>query len=127
MTYERFSRWIVLAALAAGLVYAAALAGWLQHVIVADGTGIVWGTMGLAGLTFATAAWTSEFIDWACEHGLTLLLGLLGTLTGFMAALSGVTDGDIVQKLAGIETALSTTVVGLVCHLWLIAAARALR
>ncbi len=55
------------------------------------------------------------------------MLGLLGTVAGFMIAITGAVEGDTALKFAGVSTALSTTAVGIVAHLYLLVMQRFMR
>jgi hypothetical protein len=120
------SRWIVLATIAAALVFAASLEGWTTRIITSDSTGIVWVVAVAFVLGFVSLLRGPAVADWMCDHGVTLMLGLLGTLVGFMAALTGAVDGDTAQKFSGVNSALVTTVAGLVAHMYLLLATRVL-
>ncbi|GBD41266.1 hypothetical protein HRbin39_00645 [bacterium HR39] len=69
-------------------------------------------------------------------HGALVLLGLVGTVVGFVIALSGVDPeraadvsavGPMIARLTdGLAVALHTTLVGAIAHLWLGAGLRLL-
>lgn len=111
---------LVVVVTAAALVTAALTTGLAQEAFAADSTGIVWLVTAVTLLGTLAAFSGPSWLTWICDHGLTLLFGLLGTVVGFLAALQGIVSGDEVAKLAGVSTALSTTAVGMVCHLYLI-------
>lgn len=99
-----------------GLVAAGCVVGMVQPLFIGDSTYLTYGIVGIAVfLTFS-----ASLRDWCCEHGITLLLGLLGTVIGFSMALQGVEASDQVMKMNGVQTALNTTIVGLTSHLYLI-------
>jgi len=83
--------------------------------VSADSTGLVF-----IIATITIAGGLGWWRDWLCEQGITLLIGLLGTIIGFWMALSGVVTGAEDLKLDGLGTALSTTVCGLVTHFYLL-------
>lgn len=102
--------------------------GWVELLRHSDRTGIVEGISALAiigcfGSLYSRklAAWIASFLP---------LLGLLGTVIGFMLAFGGdinpetMTDPEgfkqlVAQMLSGLGTALSTTLVGIVAYIWL--------
>lgn len=93
------------------------LYGDLGRIYAGDHTGLAW------AITAAALLWFTPFARWrrwACDHGVLLMLGLLGTLIGFSEALLGAQGSDQALVLSGVSTALYTTLVGLVLHLYLI-------
>ena len=79
----------------------------------------------IAGLTAALGTtYRTKWTPWTVKHGVLLMFGLLGTVVGFMMALSGVTAGVDLTKMTGVTTALTTTIVGIVCHLYLLVLVR---
>lgn len=99
-----------------GLISAGLVLGWVQPIFYNDSTYLTYAIV--AVLLFLT--FFESWQEWAREHGLTLLLGLLGTVIGFSTALTGVVETDPDLKQKGVETALNTTIVGLLGHLYLI-------
>ena len=120
-------RWLVFQGAALGLLSAGVYAGVVQRALFADQTGIVWVLIALACVASCATRWRYLFSDWIVEHGLLILLGLLGTVVGFMQAITGVLADDSIVKMAGVDTALSTTAVGLVAHIYLLIMQRAMR
>lgn len=94
---------------------AAAIMGWPQDLAAADSTRLVY-VIGAVVIVGGFGWWR----DWLCEQGIVLMIGLLGTIIGFWLALSGVLSGTEELKLQGLGTALSTTIVGLVGHFYLL-------
>lgn len=121
------------------LVILAVIAAWRYGFVEAtqanDQTGITWIIAGVFALSQVVAwwpapkptvvggtyeAWIGE--DWFCSGNpnratilydaatIMVMLGLLGTVIGFMAALADIKAGDT----SGISTALWTTMVGLI-------------
>lgn len=113
-------REIILMVIAAGLLAVAVVSGNLQHVIDGDRTGIVWAVGALGFVGTACARWRRAWLTWMCDQGVAPLLGLLGTVIGFMMALGGLSSDAYAANMAGVETALTTTVAGVVVHLWLL-------
>jgi hypothetical protein len=111
---------MIVVATALALLGAAVTTGLAQEAFASDATGLVWMVTAITLLGTFAAFEAPSWLTWICDHGLTLLFGLLGTVVGFMAALHGIVSGDEVAKLAGVATALSTTAVGMVSHLYLI-------
>lgn len=97
---------------------------WVHHLVqpIFDGdpTGIVWVVAAVTGAGALAAFWAPSWLAWLCEHGVTLMLGLLGTVVGFMSAIAGAVSGDDAAKMDGVTTALTTTIAGMVSHLFLI-------
>jgi flagellar motor component MotA len=108
------------------LLVAAFYLGWLDLVRDADQTYIVEAIMVLTLLSINLGRhpdlmkWVGDFLP---------LLGLTGTVIGFMLAFSGnVTaenmmdpesfKGLVTQMLSGLGTALSTTLVGIIGFMW---------
>lgn len=111
---------LILLITAAGLLALAHLAGVLEAVFTVDATGITYTIAALGAGGTLLARLCRGFLRWVCDQGVTVTLGLLGTVIGFMAALSGIVSADDTAKFAGVETALATTVVGVIAHLWLL-------
>ncbi len=106
----------ILAITALSLLAAGAVAGVVQPLFVADATYLTYASVLVAVFCTFNASW----LEWVCKHGLTIMLGLLGTVVGFWHALEGMALGDDIIKVAGVSTALTTTVVGMICHLYLV-------
>ena len=114
---------------ALSLILGAFFLGWPQAIWHADATHI---SAGIAAITVAASisagfARTREWLPWVVDNGVTLLLGLLGTVLGFMAAVQGMASADVAAKMGGVSTSNATTVAGLVCHLYLLVLARVVR
>lgn len=109
---------LVVAAL--GLLGAGLTVGLVQEAFNADASGLVWVVTAAAVLGTAAAYLGRSWLEWMCDQGVCPMLGLLGTVVGFTMALDGVVNASDVSKLSGIHTALSTTAVGMVAHLYLI-------
>jgi len=106
----------ILALTALALLAAGAVAGVIQPLFAADGTGLTYASAALA--VFGTVA-PKDWLKWLVKHGLTIMLGLLGTVLGFWTALEGLSVEDDIVMQSGVATALTTTVVGMVAHLYL--------
>jgi len=113
---------------AALLLLAGSLWGPVLLVFQNDGTGMSWGIAAwgvLATLLVPLEKW--RFIDYS--RTFLVFLGLIGTVVGFMIALSGVpmeaastpeaANATVKALLSGLGTALGTTLVGAVSSLWL--------
>ena len=120
-------RWVICATVTLALISAGILGGIVQRALFSDQTGIVWLVVGLGIMGSISSRWFPALNDWLCEHGMSLMLGLLGTVIGFMGAIIGATTGDVTAKLVAVETALSTTMVGLVVHMYLLIMQRLMR
>jgi len=120
-------RWWVLVTVAAALIGAGMVDGIVQRTILSDGTNLVWVivAVGILGTIASRAApsWT----DWITTNGVSVMLGLLGTVLGFTQAISGAIAGDPSLKFAGASTALATTACGIVVHLYLLLLLRVVR
>lgn len=102
--------------------------GWVTHIVEADSSRLtlVIAALFMIGLYFVFRHSRANII-WIA-HSL-VVLGLIGTVIGFIQALSGVdvkATGDatsispmVASLIAGMGTALYTTLVGAVCNLWL--------
>jgi hypothetical protein len=99
-----------------GLVAAGIFSGVVQPVFENDKTYI---TYFISTIT-VFVSFMPSIRDWLCDNAIILFLGLLGTILGFSLAISGISDDDIVTKIDGVSTALNTTIVGIVGHLYLI-------
>ncbi len=117
---DTMKRWLVMSVLGLALYWAAFMIGWVGIIIDGDSTGISYGVFAIAGVGLMSMSWTPEWGRWLCDHGVPLLLGLLGTLVGFMTALSGMVLDDSALKMQGVDSALTTTITGLVVHLYLL-------
>jgi hypothetical protein len=124
----RLSGFVVLHAAGAVLLYFAWAHGWVDAYVLTDRTFITPGICAVAAMGVISAA----FRDWRRVRWFRrrlVELGLLGTVIGFIIALSGVdarTVGDVsaIQPMvgaliSGMGVALNTTLVGLVGYLWL--------
>lgn len=120
-----------------GLVGAAGAAGWLELIWQADSSRLclVIAALFLAGLGFCAAFALPrtparellKTVPFVADS--LVLLGLIGTVIGFIMALSGVDPAVaadpkavqpmIVQLIGGMGVALYTTLVGGVLYLWL--------
>lgn len=94
--------------------------GYVQPLFNGDATGISYAVVAVAGAGTLSAHYRGEWLAWISHHGVCTMLGLLGTVLGFLDALAGLSEGSDVAKLAGVTTALTTTVVGMIAHLYLI-------
>lgn len=117
----------ILLIVAAGALAALHLGGRLFPFIEADQTGIVLGLMALIGVCTALSRIWRKLIIWVIDHQICPTFGLLGTVIGFMATLEGVVGDITAAKLSGVETALVTTVTGLLAHIWLLIVREATR
>lgn len=110
------------------LFAAAAVRGWALLPFVTDHTYLC----DLIGLVFLMGLWSAYRGDWERVRwigGLLVMLGLIGTVVGFVMALSGVDPSRagsvssispmVAALLRGMATALYTTLVGSVGYLWL--------
>ena len=109
-----------------GLV-ALQLGGLLYPFIAADKTFIVPGLLVLTLVITSLATPYRRVLSWTLEHQIAPSLGLLGTVLGFAVALGGISGDITADKLAGVNTALNTTITGLMCHLWLLVTREATR
>lgn len=98
------------------------LAGWVQgtvsSVVYGDVTRITWG-IGLMTLIGLYAAYNRRWEALRYIAGILPLLGLLGTVIGIKIAIGGVEGQDFALRDFGIDTALNTTIAGIVGSLWL--------
>ncbi len=157
------TRWVMLNLAVLALTIPAVAVGWVDAVIKADTTGIVWVIAALGFVAVGRAGhrcWRigQELDDPAAEYGkaakfvdpftlnlkLTarvrpiralgsacVVLGLIGTVVGFIIALSGVDPsaaGDVTavgrmvaSLIEGMAIALYTTLVGAVVSMWVAA------
>ena len=107
---------IVIPIVAVALMAAGLITGVVQPVYEGDTTYITYAATVVAMIgTF----WPT-MRNWIVEHGLTLMLGFLGTVWGFWGALEGLATDDDIAKVDGVATALTTTIVGLIAHLYLL-------
>lgn len=121
------ARFLVLQTVGLGAVLAFGMAGWLGH-LAADRTGLTYGiaaafVMGLGAVLRKSWRWA----NWIARA--LVMLGLIGTVLGFIIALSGVDperarDLDAVTPMIatlidGMGMALYTTLVGSAGNLWL--------
>jgi hypothetical protein len=109
-------RTAIVAITAGALLLAGLIMGVVQPLYDGDGTGLTYA----ATVVALVGTFAAGLRAWIVEHGITLLLGFLGTVIGFLSSLEGLAADDDVIKLAGVSTALTTTVVGLCCHLYLL-------
>lgn len=108
---------IILALTALALLTAGAVAGVIQPLFASDGTYLTYASAAVA--VFGTVC-SRDWLEWIVKHGLTIMLGLLGTVLGFWGALEGLSVDDDIVMQSGVSTALTTTVVGMVAHLYLV-------
>ena len=121
-------RWWVAHIVLAALVFAAWQAGLLMRAWAADQTYL---TVAIAGLWLLGIA-ASGRRDWRAVAWLAarcFQVGLIGTVVGFIIALSGVdparaddlnaTKEMVAILIAGMSTALYTTLLGALANLWL--------
>lgn len=102
---------------------------WLAGVLdfIHDETGMVWLIAAVAVMGAICARYARPWLEWLCDAGVPVLLGLLGTVAGFIMAIQGIQGDAEAAKISGVGTALSTTAVGLVAHLYLILMERVTR
>jgi len=120
MNRRHLAGFLILHVIAATALYGAWRAGLLVEFFAADEMGLtaliaavaVIGVFGVAMQRWGLV----EFIKIQCPT-----LGLLGTAVGFSLAVAGLgaDDGGFELKLLGLNTALNTTIAGLIGHLWL--------
>ena len=99
---------LVIIGMAAALRY-----GFIEATQANDTTGITWGIVGIFILSQVAAWWPGNdkrgnFLYDAAT--MMVMMGVVGTIVGFMSALESVSEGDT----SGVSTALWTTLVGLV-------------
>jgi len=121
-------RWALLAAATAGLLWAAWAYGAITAIWDADPTYLTSGIFGCFLIAF-TALGLGYHTLFTFIGQRLVYLGLIGTVLGFVIALSGVDPeragdiaavGPMVGKLVeGLGVALYTTLVGAVATLWL--------
>lgn len=122
------TRFIILNLVGAALIVAAWLRGWVMLVIEADASRMVWliGAVFLVGVGAAGLRWWRT-VDFVANS--LVLLGLIGTVVGFVIAFSGVNPegaaeiesiGPMVSALiAGMGVAMHTTLIGAIGYVWL--------
>ena len=113
-------RHILLQMIGAVLLFAAWHQGWLLPIFTNDATYISWLITGvfLVGVVLlpnrhlcgVDSRWIAIILP---------MLGILGTIIGFKLAVDGVVGDNFELRDFGIDTALNTTVAGLVGSLWL--------
>lgn len=103
-----------------GALAALGIGGILGPALRADATYIVYTLLVMSAACTALAGARRAILIWTIEAQICPTLGLLGTVIGFMAALSGIVDDVSAAKMAGVETALVTTAAGMIVHLWLL-------
>jgi hypothetical protein len=101
--------------------------GWVDLIRESDQTYIAEGIALLSILAVNVGYLRPGLLKWIAEF--CPLLGMLGTVIGFILAFSDVSAEGMMdpegfkvivgQMLSGLGTALSTTLVGLVCYIWL--------
>ncbi len=121
------ARWFVCMTVTTALLIVAWMNGFLGEVLLSDQTGIVWIVIAICMFGAISSNWFPFFNDWVLEHGLTLMVGLLGTVVGFTIAINGAVTNDVAIKLSGVDTALTTTAVGIVTHIYLLVLQRVMR
>lgn len=96
------------------------LAGWAEgtvsRVFYEDQTYMVWLILVLAIYGIWRAA-EKKSVDNIAD--VLIRLGLLGTAMGFTMALIGIADSDVSARDAGVQTALYTTICGMIGSLWI--------
>ncbi len=123
--HRLFLRFLSINAAGTALLGAAWLRGWIDPIFVGDSTGLTV-LIAAAGLRLGMASYIAPIRQIANS---LVLLGLIGTVVGFIIALSGV-DPDTVSDvnaispmvstlLSGMAVALNTTLVGAALNLWL--------
>lgn len=122
------TRFIILNLVGAALIVAAWLRGWVMLVIEADASRMVWliGAVFLVGVGAAGLRWWRT-VDFVANS--LVLLGLIGTVVGFVIAFSGVNPegaaeiesvGPMVSALiSGMGVAMYTTLIGAIGYVWL--------
>ena len=107
------------------LLYVAWRADLLVPFFESDTTGLIVLITAVAGLGTLCAAFRRwDDVELIRKH--LPSLGLLGTVVGISMAIAGLQEGfDI--KLLGLHTAFSTTLAGLIGHLWLVVTERVLK
>ncbi len=109
---------LILHVIAAAALYGAWRADLLVPFFTADKIGLTAMIAGVAALGVAGVAvrrWT--LVAYLKDNLPTL--GLLGTVVGFSMAVAGLSGDDFELKFLGLDTALNTTIAGLVGSLWL--------
>ena len=121
-------RFFVLNIVGAALFAASVIHGIGLIPFRADGTYMTWGIAGFFLIGLILAAFRNwGGVEWVADK--LVFLGLVGTVVGFIIALSGVdpaTAGEtsaitpmVAKLIAGMGTALHTTLVGAIGYLWL--------
>lgn len=116
-------RLAVIQVIACALLGVAWLQGLVTEAIESDSTHIIVWTIATVVLATSLATWWQRgraWTAWTCEWAIPAMLGFLGTALGLMQALAGLTGDVDAQKLAGVETALVTTIVGIIATLYLL-------
>lgn len=121
-------KYLVLNVTGLSVFSAAAVKGWALLPFVTDKTYLC----DLIAAVFVVGLWAAWRSDWERVRwigGVLVMMGLIGTVVGFVMALSGVDParvsnvGAISPMVAGLlhgmSTALYTTLVGSVGYLWL--------
>lgn len=109
------TRWLALHVILAGGLVGAELIGWLRIPFEGDATHMtlviaVWSGAGATLMLWGRRRYVAEIAD-SC-----MVLGLLGTILGIVIATQGGIDRI---DIAGVGTALFTTLVGGLSYLWL--------
>lgn len=110
-----------------GAIAALHISGNLMPYIMADSTFITAGLIGFAFICTILSTCRRKLMIWVIDNQVMPMLGLLGTVLGFMIALNGIVGAMEATKLAGVETALITTAAGMIAHLWLLVVREATR
>lgn len=116
-------RLAVVQVIACALLGVAWLQGLVSEAIEADRTHIIVWLIAAVALVMSLATWWQRgrsWTAWTCEWAIPAMLGFLGTTLGLMQALEGLVGDVDAQKLAGVETALVTTAVGITATLYLL-------
>lgn len=121
-------KYMILNATGFSVFLAAAVKGWALLPFVTDGTYLC----DLIGVIFVMGLWAAWQGNWERVRwigGVLVMMGLIGTVVGFVMALSGVNPAQVhnvgsispmvATLLHGMSTALYTTLVGSVGYLWL--------
>ncbi len=118
MPHRHFAGFIILHVIALAGIYGAWRADLLVPFFTADQIGLTAlvagvGAIGVVGV--AIRRWS--LVAYLKDNLPTL--GLLGTVVGFSMAVAGLSGDDFELKFLGLDTALNTTIAGLVGSLWL--------
>ena len=120
MSRRHLAGFLILHVIAATALYGAWRANLLVEFFAADKMGLtaLIAAVAITGISgVAMRRWA--LVEFIKKHLPTL--GLLGTAVGFSLAVAGLgaDSGGFELKLLGLNTALNTTIAGLIGHLWL--------